>query len=63
MIIPATTAPNNGDANTAIESIMANIPTPISKALEPPERLPENPSIILAKPLNSRAIPIKIIMV
>ena len=40
MIVPARTAPNNGDANTASESIMANMPTPIRKALEPPERVP-----------------------
>ena len=63
IIIPASLAPNNGDAKTATERTMAKIPTPIRNARDTPECLPEKPSTILAIPLIRNAIPMNMIMV
>ena len=59
-MIPASWAPNKGEASTAIDMIIANIPTPIRKNLDHPECVPLKPSMTLAIPLNRRAIPMNI---
>ena len=60
IMIPASWAPNKGEARTAIDMIIANIPTPIRKSLDHPECVPLKPSMTLAIPLNRRAIPMNI---
>jgi hypothetical protein len=62
-MVPASTAPKNGDINTATERTTARIPTPIRNARDIPECWPEKPSIILAIPLIRKAIPMNIIIV
>ena len=62
-MIPASPAPKSGDINTAVEMTTAKIPTPMRKARDIPECLPEKPSTILAIPLIRKAIPMNMIMV
>jgi hypothetical protein len=63
IIIPAKTAPNNGDANTRVDMTTFSTPTPMRKTLTHPLLfLFVAPSIILANPSNSRAKPRKYIM-
>ena len=62
-MIPANLAPKSGDISTAAEMTTAKIPTPIRKARDNPECLPEKPSTILAIPLIRKAIPTNMIMV
>ena len=62
-MIPANPAPKSGDISTAAEMTTAKIPTPIRKARDNPECLPEKPSTILAIPFIRNAIPMNMIMV
>ena len=62
-MIPASLAPNIGDAKIATEMATAMIPTPIKNARTIPECLPVKPCTILAIPLIRNAIPINTIIV